>query len=206
MKQRHFIDTHKGATPLAIVGMMALHRQWDNPTAWIYLALHGTYALLWVVKSRVYPDPSWERRTGIAHGLLIWAVLTLYWIAPWIVMSRGVRAPAPWLSVCVALAIVGTFLHFAADLQKHTALNIRPGVLITDGLFARCRNPNYLGELLLYLGFALLARHWLPIVALGTMVGGVWVPNMVRKDRSLSRYPEFAEYRDRSALLIPFVL
>lgn len=206
MKQRHFIDTHKGATPLAILVMMALHQQWANPTAWIYLSLHGTYAVLWVVKSRVYPDPSWERRTGLAYGLVIWAALTLYWIAPWIITSRDVQAPAPWLAACVALALVGTFLHFAADLQKHTTLRLQPGVLITDGLFCRCRNPNYLGELLLYLAFALLARHWLPLVVLAAMVGAVWVPNMLRKDRSLSRYPDFAEYRRRSALLIPFVL
>jgi hypothetical protein len=32
-----------------------------------------------------------------------------------------------------------------------------------------------------------------------------WLPNMRRKDASLSRYPEFAAYRQRSWLFIPFV-
>jgi hypothetical protein len=29
------------------------------------------------------------------------------------------------------------------------------------------------------------------------------VPNMLKKDRSLSRYPEFAVYKNNSGLLIP---
>jgi hypothetical protein len=33
-----------------------------------------------------------------------------------------------------------------------------------------------------------------------------WPPNMRRKDRSLSRYPEFEAYRQRTKLFIPFVL
>ena len=205
MKQKHFIDAHKGVTWVAVLVMMAIYGQWANETAWVYLALHGTYGLLWVLKSRIYPDKSWEEETGLGYGLVILGGLTLYWIAPWLLVSRAVRAPSWYLGMCVALYAVGVFLHFAADMQKHTALKLRPGHLITDGLFARCRNPNYLGELLIYLGFGLLARHWVPMVVLSLFVGVVWVPNMLRKDRSLSRYPEFAAYKRRSKLFIPFL-
>ncbi len=48
--------------------------------------------------------------------------------------------------------------------------------------------------------------HWIPFVVLTLFVLAVWVPNMRRKERSLSRYPEFAEYKSRSALFIPFIL
>jgi steroid 5-alpha reductase family enzyme len=205
MKQKHFIDTHKGATWIAVLAMMAAYGQWANATAWVYLALHGTYGLLWVLKSRIYPDRSWERETSLWYGLVIWGGLTLYWIAPWLLVSRAVESPPWYLGMCVALYAVGVFLHFVADMQKYTALKLRPGHLITDGMFARCRNPNYLGELLIYLGFGLLARHWVPIVVLALFVGVVWVPNMLRKDRSLSRYPEFEEYRRRSKLFVPFL-
>jgi hypothetical protein len=41
---------------------------------------------------------------------------------------------------------------------------------------------------------------------LALFLGAVWLPNMVRKDRSLARYPEFAGWRRRTALLVPFVL
>jgi protein-S-isoprenylcysteine O-methyltransferase Ste14 len=136
---------------------------------------------------------------------VIWGGLTLYWVAPWMLTSRGVQAPSWYLGVCVSLYALGVFLHFASDMQKHIALKLHPGHLITDGMFALCRNPNYLGELLIYLGFGLLAMHWIPAVILALFVAVVWVPNMLRKDRSLSRYPEFEAYRRQSKMFIPFL-
>jgi protein-S-isoprenylcysteine O-methyltransferase Ste14 len=205
LKQKHFIDAHKGVTFLAVLLLMAVYGQWRNTTAWVYLALHGTYGLLWVLKSRIFPDRQWEQPCSPGYALVILGGLTLYWIAPWLLASRGVEAPPWYLALCVCLYAFGLFLHFAADMQKHTALKLRPG-LITDGLFYRVRNPNYLGELLIYLGFGLLAIHWAPLVVIGLFMAVIWVPNMRRKDRSLSRYPEFAEYKRRTKLFIPFLI
>ena len=94
------------------------------------------------------------------------------------------------------------FLHFGSDAQKHFTLRCRPG-LIEDGFFSRSRNPNYLGEILIYLSFAVLAMHWLPFLVLAGFGFGVFLPNMRRKDASLARYPEFEAYRQRSGLLLP---
>jgi len=203
MRQKFFIDTHKAATAPVIVGLMAWSGAWDNPTAWLYLALHGTYGALWVCKSRVFPDKSWEAPCSMAYGLMIWGGLTLYWIAPWWIVRADVRATAPYAAGCVALYVVGVFLHFVSDMQKHMALRLRPEALVTEGLWSRLRNPNYLGELCIYLGFSLLARHWAPLLAIALFVGAVWVPNMLKKDRSLSRYPGFDDYRSRSWLFLP---
>jgi protein-S-isoprenylcysteine O-methyltransferase Ste14 len=205
VKQKHLIDAHKGVTFLAVLLLMAAYGQWHNPTAWVYLALHGTYGFLWVLKSRIFPDRQWEQPCSPGYALVILGGLTLYWIAPWLLTWRGVEAPPLYLALCVSLYSFGVFLHFAADMQKHTALKLRPG-LITDGLFARIRNPNYLGELLIYLGFGLLAMHWAPLAVVGLFIAVIWVPNMRRKDRSLSRFPEFAEYRRRTRLFIPFLI
>jgi protein-S-isoprenylcysteine O-methyltransferase Ste14 len=205
MKQKHFIDSHKGATGGFVLLLIALYGQWDNPTAWVYLALHGAYGALWVLKSRIFPDKQWERPASLGYGLVIWGGLSLYWLAPWLLLARGVHAPAWYLGGCVALYTLGVFLHFAADMQKHTFLRLRPGELMTDGLWSHVRNPNYLGELLIYLGFGLLAMHWAPLIIVLLFVLFVWLPNMRRKDRSLARYPEFAAYKARTRLLIPFV-
>ena len=206
MKWKHWIDSHKGATPLFIIVLMMIFGRWDNPTAWIYLALHGSYGLLWVAKSRVFPDRQWEAPAGLWRGLYIWGGLSLYWIAPLIIMYGDLRAPAWLLGLAVAAYGVGVFLHFAADMQKHVALSLRPGALITDGLFSRVRNPNYLGEFLIYAGFSSLAMSFIPFIVLGLFLAIVWIPNMVKKDRSLARYPEFASYKARSKLLIPYLL
>jgi steroid 5-alpha reductase family enzyme len=98
----------------------------------------------------------------------------------------------------------GVFFHFASDMQKHISLQLRPGRLITTGLWSRCRNPNYFGELLIYLGFGLLAMHWAPVLVILLFLVIVWFPNMRKKDRSLSRYAEFAAYKKRTNLFIPF--
>jgi protein-S-isoprenylcysteine O-methyltransferase Ste14 len=206
MRWKHWIDSHKGATPLFILVLMALYGRWDNAAAWVYLGLHGTYGILWVLKSKIFPDMQWEARAGIFRGLYIWAGLSLYWIAPWLIISGNLQAPAWLLGLAVSACTFGVFLHFASDMQKHVALALNPGHLITDGLFARSRNANYLGEFLIYAGFGSLAQSWIPFAVLALFLALVWVPNMLRKDRSLARYPEFADYRRRSRLVIPFLL
>ena len=97
----------------------------------------------------------------------------------------------------------GVFLHFSSDMQKYISLKINPGVLITDGLFSKSRNINYFGELLIYLAFSILSLHWIPILILSLFILIVWLPNMMRKDKSLSRYDDFNEYKNRSNMFWP---
>ncbi|MDX1600842.1 MAG: DUF1295 domain-containing protein [Anaerolineales bacterium] len=205
MKEKHWIDAHKGLTWLAVVAMMAIHDSWSNPTVWLYLGLHGTYGLLWVLKSRVFPDKKWDKPASLGRGLAIAFGLSLYWIAPWIVTSQGVTVPTWMFAAAPSVYAVGVFLHFSADMQKFTALKLRPEELIEDGLFANARNVNYFGELLIYMSFAALSLHVLPFLVLLAFVLFIWIPNMRRKDRSLSRYPEFEDYRSRSSFFVPFI-
>jgi protein-S-isoprenylcysteine O-methyltransferase Ste14 len=205
MKQKFFIDTHKGATAFFILLLMTIYDGWQNPTAWLYLALHGTYGLLWVLKSNLFPDQSWEEKTSLAYGVVIWLGLSLYWVAPWLLISNNVQAPGWYMSLCTSLYACGVFMHFASDMQKYTALQINPEQLITSSMFSKLRNPNYLGELLIYLGFGLLAMHWLPIAILCIWIVGVWIPRMQKKDKILAQLPGFEEYKKRSKLFIPLV-
>jgi protein-S-isoprenylcysteine O-methyltransferase Ste14 len=205
LPHKFFIDSHKGSNAVAIVALMAWFDAWHNETAWVYLALHGTYGLLWLLKSNVFPDKQWEQPVPWSMGLATWAFLTLYWVGPYVITSRDLHA-APWLlGLCVAMWGLGVCLHFASDMQKHMHLQLRPGTLLQHGLWARNRNPNYLGELLIYSSFCLLSRHWAPMAVLGLALFGLWLPNMLKKDRSLSRYPEFAAWKRRSCMLVPYV-
>lgn len=56
MRERHVIDTHKGITGPVILGLIAWQDAWHNPAALTYLAMHGSYGLMWVAKSRLFPD------------------------------------------------------------------------------------------------------------------------------------------------------
>jgi protein-S-isoprenylcysteine O-methyltransferase Ste14 len=201
MKIKHPINLHKGMTTLVIVGLMFAYGNF-GVAPWVYLALHGTYGLMWLMKDAWYPDKQWENEISFGTGVGTFLVLGTYWIAPFLLISGGVEPSAAMIALAITTNIFGVLLHFGSDAQKHFTLKYRSG-LITEGFFARCRNPNYLGEILIYLGFAILAQHWLPFLILGSFFVGIFVPNMLKKDRSLSRYPEFAAYKNNSGLLIP---
>ena len=72
-------------------------------------------------------------------------------------------------------------------------------------MFLKVRNTNYLGEFFIYIGFTLLARDWTPLIALFVFMLFVWVPNMIKKDKSLSKYQEFDDYKKRTSRLFPFI-
>ena len=135
-------------------------------------------------------------------GLIGFTIVSLYWVAPFLLISRQVEPPLPLVAAAIALNILGVFLHYASDAQKYYTLKYKSG-LITEGLFARCRNTNYLGEIFIYLSFAMLSMHWLPFVILGGFGAGLFLPNMLKKEKSLSRYPEFDVYKANSGLLFP---
>jgi steroid 5-alpha reductase family enzyme len=80
-----------------------------------------------------------------------------------------------------------------SDAQKTFMRSYRPG-LITTGMFAYTRNPNYLGEILVYLSFALLASHELVYGFLAIVWGVLFMSLMMNKDLSLARKPGWAEY------------
>jgi Protein of unknown function (DUF1295) len=90
----------------------------------------------------------------------------------------------------------------AADAQKYFTLRLKRS-LITDGMYRFIRHPNYLGEIMIYGSFALMVWHWLPFVVLAWVWDGFFAVNLTIKEASMSRYPEWAEYKKRSWWLLP---
>ena len=181
-----------------------------SAAAWLYLALHGSYGLNWLIKDLLFPDAKWQGRATIASCVLGAIGLAGYWLAGWLIISgRTTMAyplPAPaWYALCVSLCVLDCILMTASDVQKFCTLNLRPG-LITDGMFKRIRHPNYLGEMMVYGGFALLAWHWIPVLVLAYYWGVLFSTNMVIKEASMSRHPEWAAYRKRTWWLLPGIL
>ncbi len=204
MKHKYFINSNKGVTFLVILALMAVYHRWQNPTAWIYLALHGTYGILWVLKSRLFPDANWEKKVSLWFGLVSWAALVLYWIPAWLVIAFNVLAPDWLLAVCVSLYTFGVFFVFTTDMQKFTTLKLHPGTLITDGMMALSHNMNYFGEFLIYLAFAILPMSAWALLPLAAFIACYWIPNMVRKEKALARLPGYAEYKKIKAFF-PFL-
>jgi steroid 5-alpha reductase family enzyme len=195
------INAHKIlVTPIVLI-MMWYFRNW-SASAFLYLGLHGTYTLLWLIKQVIFADKRFAQQLPIWFGFLTpFLPLMAYMVGPYLLISEH-TVPPNWVSaVAPFLCILGVFLHYVSDAQKFFVLQLRKGV-IDDGLFARTRNPNYLGEVLIYGGFALASWHWEPFVVLaGWCV--FFNHNMRKKDASMSRHPEFAAYKDRTGMFLP---
>jgi len=199
------INLQKGTTLLFVLALMWRFRDY-SATAWTYAALHGSYGLLWLLKDRVFPDPAWERKVTIGGAINSWLlVLGLYWLAPVLLVTQRYQASPAILGGAILLYAIGVVLMMGSDAQKYFVLRVRRG-LITDGFFSRTRNPNYLGETMVYASFAIVAGHWVPWLVLAWVWTGLFLANMLRKDASMSRYPQWAAYRAKTGMLLPRIL
>ena len=84
----------------------------------------------------------------------------LYCLPFWFIGRR--TGPLDWQDVfALAVYTAGTVIHFAADLQKKR-FKAKPetkGVLLDQGLWRYSRHPNYFGDALVYVGWALFAAN-----------------------------------------------
>lgn len=211
------IDLHKGLTGPLVFALMAAFGVWTTP-AWIYLALHGSYGVAWVLKDVTLPDRKWQRRVTWPAAAAAWIFLTHYWVAPALlilasagVLELGAWSPAsgPVLAAAVAVYAIGLVLMLGADVQKNLTLALRErdggagGGLIQSGFFARARHPNYLGEMMVYAAFALVVDHWIPWIILLAVWVLVFIPNMLAIEASVSRHPGYEAWRRRTGFLLP---
>ncbi|MFM7676176.1 MAG: DUF1295 domain-containing protein [Synechococcus sp.] len=172
----------------------------------LYLALHITYCVWWLVEQWLLPARQEQIfRDRIGPGLVVASVLYvgLFFSLPgWLAMAN----PAPLAPLTLALAVVlfsfGSLINTTADVQKTTARQLGEG-LVCDGAWRRIRHVNYLGDLLRYSSFAVLAGSpWAWLVPLSVLL--VYAQRMNAKEESLAqRYPTFADYRSRSWRLLP---
>lgn len=119
--------------------------------------------------------------------------------------------------VAVAIWFLGFAIEAIADGQKRRFRDEHGSEgFITTGLWRYSRHPNYLGEIILWFGVALLAMpvlsgwQWVTMVSpvfvflLLTRVSGV--PLLERKsDKRWGENPEYLAYRDSTPVLVPFI-
>ena len=202
MKTGTYINAHKVLVIPVVLGLMWFYQNWSTE-AFVYLSIHGTYSVLWLVKQSLYPDRRFDEQQPVWVGVLfVFLPLAGYYVAPYLLISRHVTLPPYLFGAVLPMYIIGVFLHYVSDAQKYYTLKLQKG-LIEEGLFGRTRNPNYLGEILIYMSYALMSLHWLPFLILAGWAFGFFLRNMLKKDRSMSRYPQFEEYRRRTGLLFP---
>lgn len=201
------INFQKGGTFFFVGVLMWLYNN-TSPAAWVYLALHGSYGLCWILKDVTFPDANWQSRVTLGGAVMSFVGgLGLYWVIAWLLIS-GVSDPTyplpdhAWFALCISLHTLGIAIMLSADAQKHFTLQHARG-LITTGMFRYVRHPNYLGEMMIYGSYALMVWHWIPVLILAWIWLGIFAVNMVLKEASMSRYPDWADYKARSGWLLP---
>ena len=207
LKLAWVINFQKTGTFFYILLLMNYYQNF-SVAACVYLALHGMYGFCWMLKHFAFPDRSWEKKVTIGGGLMAFVlVLGLYWVFPYLLIS-GILGPdqklasLTVLTAAISLHTLGVVIMMTADCQKYFTLKYHQG-LIREGLFKYIRHPNYLGEIMLYASYAMIVQHWIPWAILAWVWIGVFLVNILQKEASMSRYPEWADYKKKSGMLIP---
>ena len=202
LKLKHIINFQKGGTSLYVLALMLYYKNF-NKTAWTYLALHGTYGLIWLLKDKIFPDRSWERKSTILSSIASFlTVLGPYWVSPYLIIKNGINISNWRIAICISLHTLGCVTMMASDTQKHFEL-LSGKKLVNDGWFKKSRNTNYLGEMMIYLTYAMMGNSKIPYYILGYIWSILFFPNMYAKDKSILKKEGGKQYITQSNLLIP---
>ena len=138
-------------------------------------------------------------------------IMVLLGMLPLFSIIEGHVGPLSIIGMLVVL--LGTTLEYLADRSMHEFLastNDTPGSrgVCRMGLWKYSRHPNYLGEILIWVGVYLAMifydmEHWyfvIGAVAVAIMFNVVSIPLMEK--RQLSRRPEYAQYKKETSRLI----
>jgi steroid 5-alpha reductase family enzyme len=148
--------------------------------------------------------------------LILWFMcswlMTFHLMALWLAAGRAELSAG--IVVGAAMMLTGTLLEGIADWQKQRGKRSAPDRFVVNGLFARWRHPNYLGEILVQAGLMVVAVTC--AVTFDDFLAGVISPLyifilMISESRRVddyqaSRYgtdPVWVDYRDRSGSLFP---
>jgi protein-S-isoprenylcysteine O-methyltransferase Ste14 len=206
VRLRSIMFIHFLCTPFVLLLLFAWYLP-SSPEFWVYFALHSARAWLWILKNLCFPDFIFSKqKVTISGTFILFALLSLYWVAPWMLArnKQYFAIPFPVMAFFIACWGVGIGVNFAADAQKYFMLRERK-VLVRDGVFSRCRHPAYFGDLLSYASMTMLSAHWLPFLIYVFFFITVFLPLIYRKEKNLSRYAEWPPYRSETGLLFPKV-
>lgn len=159
--------------------------------------------------------PSFLRFLNVWTIQGLWVTFTA--AAALITITSTHRAPLDWLAGLGTLIwVTGLAIEVMADTQKSRfkANPANKGKFINTGLWARSRHPNYFGEIVLWLGVAIVAVpvlqgwQWVALISpvfvtlLLTRVSGV--PMLERRaDERWGGQPDYEQYKKETPVLIP---
>jgi hypothetical protein len=91
-----------------------------SSSMYLYLFLHGTYGLCWVIKDFWFPDARILQKASIGSQCVLFILLLSYWMIPLpLAAGFGITSPSPARTIfLVVLYVCGLILMMGADYQK----------------------------------------------------------------------------------------
>jgi 3-oxo-5-alpha-steroid 4-dehydrogenase 1 len=197
-------------SPLGMLALFFLGRAWVRPTAvlllgmWLGHYLYRAFVYPWLLPSSARPMPVAVMASGAFFN-----VVNAYLNGRWLFALGPVQA-LDWIfawrfALGGALFLVGLATHILADRELRALRRASNGQrgLPTGWLFRRVSCPNYLGELVEWMGFAVAT--WSP----GALVFAWWsAANLVPRAIHHHRWyrAQFPDYPSARRAVIPGLL
>jgi steroid 5-alpha reductase family enzyme len=185
---------------LLVIAMVAFYLVRMN---WVLLLWSGQTAL-----------DKLDNRTSIAQRLVLPVVLsnTVGWAycLPFYFATRNTEPLGPGDILAIGLYLFGTVFHFGGDYQKRRFKLREEGKdeLLNTGFWAICRHPNYFGDFLIYVSFAVLGSSiWAWIAPLLNLLQYAFDAIPKSEKWSEERYgSQWERYKAKTKKFIPYLV
>lgn len=125
---RYVVNLFKGATFFYVIFLMWYYQNFSKGM-YLYLGLHGSYGMIWLLKDIIFTDKSFAVPAKLGSLSIVSGLLTLYWMMAWFIASGlGIQEPSyDRIKVCLVVYLVGVSLMIGADAQKTFTLQYKKG-------------------------------------------------------------------------------
>ena len=196
------VNFQKGST-IIIMYLLMLYFQNFSTGAYIYLSLHGSYGIIWVLKDIIFPDKSMHVKTCIIPACALIGLLLLYWCIGFEMMyGLGIQEPSGLrIFLCFIIYSFGLVFMLCTDLQKYLILKYKK-ILVDNYFLAWNRNTNYLGEIMIYFSFAFIVGRIECYLFLIFVWSTFFVGRIYLKEKSLEKKKGYDSYINNSYLIL----
>ena len=196
------VNIQKGSTIL-IMYLLMLYFNNFSKGCYIYLSLHGSYGLIWLLKDKTFPDKSMHVKTCLLPVLALIILLFLYWCIGFeMIYGLGIQEPSNIrIFLCFLIYSFGLIFMICTDLQKYLILKYKKG-LVNNYFLAWNRNTNFLGEIMIYFSFGLIVGRIECYLLLIFVWSTFFVGRIYLKEISLKKKERYDEYRKNSYLIL----
>lgn len=201
------INVAKGITIGCLVALAGIYGITDLRQV-LYLSLHLSYCAWWLLEQGLFPQRRQQIFTNSVGPAALVSILlfvgVFYALPGYLAFTNPVPIPALAVGIALPLYIFGSLINTAADVQKMTAKNLGVG-LVSDGIWRSVRHVNYLGDLLRYTSFSVVAGSPWAFLLPGVILL-LYIQRIIEKEQTMAeKYPNFDGYRQQSARLIPWL-